>query len=69
MENENRSPSENSFDEHCAAVLIGLPLNDLRRLARQVGLGRTELASGNEQFVFSYPELLQLSRMAARGND
>jgi hypothetical protein len=69
MEKENRPASENKFEDHCAAVLIGLPVNDLRRLAKQSGLGRTEQNSGNEQLVFTYPELLQLSRMAARGHD
>lgn len=61
--------SDNRFDEHCAAVLIGLSTNELRRLALQGGLGHKVENNGNEQFVFTYPELLQLSLLAARGGD
>ena len=68
MEKESCAKSENRFDEHCAAVLIGLPLSDLRRLAQHGGLGHRVANGGSEQFVFTYPELLQLSLMAARGN-
>lgn len=68
MEKESRAQSDNRFDEHCAAVLIGLPLNDLRRLAQHGGLGHRVENGGSEHFEFTYPELLQLSLMAARGN-
>lgn len=64
-----RATSENRFDEHCAAVLIGLSPRELRRLAVEGGLGHRVENNGNEQFVFTYPELLQLSLMAARGPD
>ena len=60
--------NEARYDEHCVAVLTGLALNDLRRLAQHAGLGRKVSDGGNEQFVFSYPELLELSLLAARGN-
>jgi len=60
--------NETRYDESCAAVLIGLPQTDLHRLAVKGGLGRRISSEGAEQLVFSYPELLQLSLMAARGN-
>jgi len=62
------SPTEDlrRYDEHSAAVLIGLPLQDVRRLAQQVGLGQKISSDGSELLIFSYPELLRLSLMAAR---
>lgn len=56
------------YDEHSAAVLIGLSLQDIRRVAQQVGLGQKVSSNGDEHFVFSYPELLELSLIAARGS-
>lgn len=58
----------NRYDEHSVAVLIGLPINDIRRLAQQVGLGQKVSQGGTEHFVFSYPELLELSLLAARSS-
>ena len=60
--------NENRYDEICAAVLIGLAVDDLRRLARQAGVGRPVSQGSSEQFTFSYPELLQLSLLAARNS-
>lgn len=54
------------YDEHSAAVLIGLSLQDIRRMAQQVGLGQKVSSNGDEYFVFSYPELLEMSLRAAR---
>lgn len=56
------------YDEHSAAVLIGLPLQDIRRLAQQVGLGQKVSSNGSEHLIFSYPELLELSLIAARAS-
>jgi len=56
------------YDEHSAAVLIGLSLQDIRRLAQQVGLGQKVSSNGDEHFVFSYPELLEMSLRAARSS-
>jgi hypothetical protein len=56
------------YDEHSAAVLIGLSLQDIHRLAQQVGLGQKVSSNGSEHLMFSYPELLELSLMAARNN-
>ena len=54
------------YDEQSAAVLIGLSLQDIRRMAQEVGLGQKVSSDGNEHLVFSYPELLELSLIAAR---
>ena len=54
------------YDEHSAAVLIGLSLQDIRRLAQEIGLGQKISSDGSELLIFSYPELLRLSLMAAR---
>jgi len=54
------------YDEQSAAVLIGLSLQDIRRMAQEVGLGQKVSSNGSEHFVFSYPELLELSLIAAR---
>ena len=61
--------SLNRYDEHSAAALVGLTLVDLRRMARQVGLGHAVNIGGAEHLVFSYEELLELSLMTARGKD
>ena len=54
------------YDEHSAAVLIGLSLQDIRRMAQQVGLGQKVRNNGSELLFFSYPELLEMSLIAAR---
>jgi hypothetical protein len=60
--------SLNRYDEHSAAVLIGLSLTDIRRLAEKSRLGQKVKQGEHEHIVFSYPELLELSLLAARGN-
>jgi hypothetical protein len=59
----------NRYDEQSAATLIGLAVADLRWMARQLGAGHKVKIGGAEHLVFSYPELLELSLMAARGQD
>ena len=54
------------YDEYSAAMLIGLSLQDIRRMAQQVGLGQKVSSNGDEHLIFSYPELLELSLIAAR---
>lgn len=63
MEHEPEGP----YDEHRAAVLLGVAPGDLRRLAQHLGLGRTITQAGTERMVFTYPELLRLSLLTARG--
>ena len=60
--------SDSRYDEHCAAILIGLAPDDLRFLARQAGVGRMISQGSSELLTFSYPELLQLSLLAARNS-
>ena len=64
-----RNESQTRYDEHSAAALIGLSVQDLRRLAHQGGIGHSVTSGETEQLVFSYPELLELSLRAARGAD
>ena len=64
-----RNESQTRYDEHSAAVLIGLSVQDVRRLALQGGFGQRVTSGDTEQLVFSYPELLELSLRAARGAD
>ena len=54
------------YDEYSAAMLIGLSLQDIRRMAQQVGLGQKVSSNGDEHLIFSYPELLEMSLIAAR---
>lgn len=52
-------------DEHNAAVLLGLPLPDLRWFSRALGLGHKEGIGDTSETVFTYDELKQLSSEAA----
>lgn len=47
-----------------AAILLGLPEDQLRRISRESGLGHTERAGGQEQLVFTYAELRQVCMLA-----
>lgn len=51
--------------ERAAAVLLGLPLPELRWFSRLLGLGRTHEIDNAVQFVFTYEELKRLSSEAA----
>jgi len=51
--------------ERAAAVLLGLPLPELRWFSRLLNLGRTHEIDNAVQFVFTYEELKRLSSEAA----
>jgi hypothetical protein len=53
------------IDEHRAAVLLGLPLPDLRWFSRALGLGHKEDIGESSETVFTYDELKRLSSEAA----
>ncbi len=42
--------------EHRAAVLLGLPMTEIRRFSRISGLGHMEEGDRGEQVVFTYEE-------------
>ena len=54
--------------EHRAAVLLGLPTNELRRFSRLAGLGRLETGDCGEQMVFTFDELQRLCLFAAQSS-
>jgi hypothetical protein len=53
---------QNRVEEHRAAVLLGMPLADLRRFSRDNGLGHLEDSHPGQQMVFTYEELRRLFR-------
>ena len=59
---------QNHVEEHRAAVLIGMPLADLRRFSHANGLGHLETSQRGEQMVFTYEELRRLCMLAAQSS-
>lgn len=55
-------------EEHRAAVLLGLPMADIRRFSRLAGLGHMEQSALGEQVVFTYDELQRLCLLAAQSS-
>lgn len=62
MENLN---ANHTIDESRAAVLLGLPLPELRWFSRVLGLGHREEIGSAAHTVFTYEELKRLSSEAA----
>jgi len=54
--------------EHHAAVLLGLPMTEIRRFSRLAGLGRLEMSDCGEQVVFTFDELQRLCLLAAQSS-
>jgi len=54
--------------EHHAAVLLGLPMTEIRRFSRLAGLGRVETGDRGEQVVFTWDELQRLCLLAAQSS-
>jgi hypothetical protein len=54
--------------EHRAAVLLGLPMTEIRRFSRIAGLGHLEKGDLGEQVVFTYEELRRLCLLAAQSS-
>ena len=46
-----------------AALLLGIPENELTRISEESGLGHKERAGGQEETFFTYQELLQICHM------
>jgi hypothetical protein len=49
-----------------AAVLLGIPENELSRISAESGLGHTERAGNQEETFFTYEELRQICLMTAQ---
>jgi len=54
--------------EYRAAVLLGLPTNEIRRVSLLAGLGHLEAGDRGEQMVFTFDELRQLCLFAAQSS-
>ena len=48
-----------------AALLLGIPENELTRICEESGLGHKERAGGKEEIFFTYEELRQICQMTA----
>ena len=46
-----------------AALLLGIPENELTRISAESGLGHKERAGGEEETFFTYEELRQICQM------
>ena len=46
-----------------AALLLGIPENELTRISEEAGLGHKERAGGQEETFFTYEELRQICQM------
>ena len=59
---------QDQVGEHRAAVLLGLPMTEIRRFSRLAGLGHMEKNDLGEQVVFTYVELQRLCLLAAQSS-
>jgi hypothetical protein len=57
------------IDEYRAAVLLGLPLPELRWFSRTLGLGQRQETGSCSRTVFTYEELKRLSSEAAASDE
>ena len=46
-----------------AAMLLGIPENELSRISSEAGLGHTEQAGGQQETFFTYEELRKICLM------
>ncbi len=61
-----RGNHEAEVDERQAAVLIGLPIRELRLLAQQAAVGHH--GEHDQELIFTYDDLRQLCLLVARSN-
>jgi len=59
---------QESVAEDRAAVLLGLPMAEIRCISRICGLGHIENGDRGEQVVFTYDELQRLCLLAAQSS-
>jgi hypothetical protein len=48
-----------------ASFLLGLPMDELRRISHESGIGHLERAGGKEEWFFTYEELQQICILAS----
>jgi hypothetical protein len=58
------SGGHNRVDESRAAVLLGMPSDEIRRLSRISGLGQMETSERKNKMTFSYEELRKICLLA-----
>jgi hypothetical protein len=58
------SGGHNRVDENRAAVLLGMPSEEIRRLSRLSGLGQVEKSERKEKLTFTYEELRKICLLA-----
>ena len=49
-----------------AAYLLGLPVEDLRRISHETGVGHMERAGNKEEWFFTYEELQKICVFATQ---
>jgi len=59
---------QDRVEEHRAAVLLGLPATELRRVSRLSGIGHVEESDHGQEIVFTYEELRRLCLLAAQSS-
>jgi hypothetical protein len=59
---------EEQVGEQRAAVLLGLPMTEIRRFSHVAGLGHLEKGDRGEHMVFTYDELQRLCLLAAQSS-
>ncbi len=59
---------QDRINERQAAILLGLPVEELRWLSRAFGLGCRE-KSDREEIVFNYEQLRRICLLAASSDD
>lgn len=60
--------NQERVEEDRAAVLLGLPMSEIRRFSRISGLGHLEKGDQGEHVVFTYDELQRLCLLAAQSS-
>jgi hypothetical protein len=60
--------SQEPVGEHRAAVLLGLPMAEIRRFSRLAGLGHLVMGDRGEQVVFTFDELQRLCLLVAQSS-
>ncbi len=63
-----RMDRQELVEEDRAAVLLGLPMVEIRRFSRISGLGHLEKGDQGEHVVFTYDELQRLCLLAAQSS-
>ena len=59
---------QDHVDEHCAAVLLGMPESDLRRYSQVSGLGHVEGDDQGQKVFFTYEELRRICLLVAQSS-